>query len=193
MRPGLAGLGYAVHCPALLGHGAERRAAYPLHAFRDEVLAELDRRGLAEVVLVGHSLGAVIASMVAMAAPARVSHLVLEEMPVLRRTAEDTPPSRRRGITLAVHLMGRRQREYDRKVTREVISALRAPHPDWWSRLPAVTARTLVLTGGATSHLDQSRYALLPWANAATIEVGHRIHTKAPDRWLTAVAEFLAG
>jgi esterase len=130
VRSGLTDLGYDVHCPQLLGHGTKRRDAYPLEAFRDDILAELDHLGLTDITLVGHSLGAVIASMVAAYAPSGVNRLVLEEMPVLRRNAEDTPPSRARGTAAALHVLGRLQRDYGPRLTREVLSALRRPHPE---------------------------------------------------------------
>jgi hypothetical protein len=59
-----------------------------------------------------------------------------------------------------------------------------------------VTAPTLLLADTASSHLDQSRFGLvadvLPDATVATIDAGHRIHSRAPERRLAAVAEFLA-
>lgn len=79
--PAFEALGYRVHCPTLLGHGsAPRRRPYLLDAFRDQVLGELD--GLDRVTFVGNSLGAFVASAVAVAQPDRVERLVLEELPV---------------------------------------------------------------------------------------------------------------
>jgi pimeloyl-ACP methyl ester carboxylesterase len=81
VRPGLVGLGYRVRCLTLAGHdAAERRTAYRLQDLRDDVLKELDELGLSEVTLVGHSLGAFVATQVAM--EGRVERLVLEELPV---------------------------------------------------------------------------------------------------------------
>nr|WP_238351463.1 alpha/beta fold hydrolase [Kribbella shirazensis] len=149
--PEFQALGYRVHCPTLLGHGqAPRRRPYLLDDFRDQVLRDLD--GLGRFTIVGNSLGAFVASAVAVAAPDRVERLLLEELPV--------------------------------------------PPPAWWFGLSAVTAPALMLAGGPRSHLDQDRFALvadsMPSATVSTIAAGHRIHTRAPDRWLDAVRGFLA-
>ena len=190
-EPVRAGLGATVHCPALPGHpGGPRLAAYPLTAFRDAVLEEL--RNLDRVVLIGHSLGAFVASMVAMERPEQVERLVLEEMPVPRRSDKDEPPARKRLPGLAMRALAMTGGgKFDPVMLRDVLRELREPQPDWWAGLARITAPTLILAGGPASHLDQSRYELLaevlPEAKRATIAVGHRIHTKAPAEWLAAV------
>lgn len=195
--PGLTGLGYRVHRPPLLGHrGAERRREYPLTAFRDDVLRELDALGLDRVTLVGHSLGAFVASMVAAAQPERVTRLVLEEMPVPPRNSGDDPASRRQLGVAAMRVFGLLNRKRcDPVLFREVVTAFREPQPRWWDDLSAITAPTLVLAGGGDSHLNQSRYELLgralPGFATLTIPAGHRIHARAPERWLAAVSDFL--
>jgi hypothetical protein len=54
----------------------------------------------------------------------------------------------------------------------------------------------LLLAGGPKSHLDQTRFELvaemMPSATVRTIEAGHRIHSRQPEQWLSAVREFLA-
>ncbi|WP_370936863.1 alpha/beta fold hydrolase [Amycolatopsis sp. cg13] len=192
LRPGLAELGFRLHTPALPGHrGGARLRSYPLTSFRDEVLRSLD--GLARFTLVGHSLGAFVASMVAAEQPDRIERLVLEEMPVPPRDGDDLPPSRRRTALRALAFLRRKQ--FDPAMLRDALAGLRAPQPEWWTGLGSISAPTLILAGGPTSHLDQSRYALLEQALAeaktVTIGVGHRIHSRAPDRWLSAVTEWL--
>ncbi|WP_350277500.1 alpha/beta fold hydrolase [Kribbella sp. HUAS MG21] len=67
--PDFEALGYRVHCPTLLGHGqAPRRRAYFLDDFRDQVRRELER--LDRVTLVGNSLGAFVATALAVREPA---------------------------------------------------------------------------------------------------------------------------
>lgn len=197
LRPELINLGYRVHCPPLLGHrGAARRRSYPLNAFRDEVVSELDRRELDRVSLVGHSLGAFIASMIAAKQPDRVAQLVLEEMPVPRRSSQDQPPARRPTAGVAMRAFAFLNRgQFDPVMIRSVIAELRKPQPQWWDELPSITAPTLIIAGGNSSHLDQSRYELVaqavPAAVTVTVAAGHRIHSRAPARWLSAVTDFL--
>ena len=194
VRPGLEGLGYRVHCLTLAGHGAaERRTAYRLEGFKDDVLREIDRLG--PVTLVGHSLGAFVATQVAM--EGRVERLVLEELPVPPKDAADGPPSGKAGIGIALKVMGVLGRKrFDPKVLPDVVTELRKPQPLWWEGLARVKAPTLILAGGSRSHLDQRRYDAvakqMPEATIVTVEAGHRIHTHAPDQWLAAVKKFLA-
>lgn len=56
---------------------AELSPACDNDLFLDETLAELDRRDVHDVVLVGHSFGSLIAQMVADRRPERIGHLVI--------------------------------------------------------------------------------------------------------------------
>ncbi|GAA1578957.1 hypothetical protein GCM10009804_39300 [Kribbella hippodromi] len=193
--PAFEELGYRVHCPALLGHGpAPRKRPYRLDDFRDHLLRELD--GLDRVTFIGNSLGAFVASAIAVAEPERVERMVLEEPPVPPRDAQDGGPSLRSLPAPALLAAGwLTRRRCDPTLLRDVIADLRHPHPEWWSGLPTVTAPTLLIAGGAKSHLDQTRFPLvaaaLPAATVITIQAGHRIHSHEPERWLAAVRDFL--
>jgi pimeloyl-ACP methyl ester carboxylesterase len=116
-------------------------------------------------------------------------------MPVPPRDAQDGSPARTATGPLMRLLARLTRRSYDPVMFRQVLAELQAPQPDWWAGLPKITAPTLLLAGGAGSHLDQSRFDLvaksLPTATVTEVDAGHRIHTKAPDRWLTAVRDFL--
>ncbi|TCC26470.1 alpha/beta fold hydrolase [Kribbella speibonae] len=194
--PEFEAMGYRVHRPTLLGHGsAPRRRPYRLDDFRDQVLREL--RGLDRVTFVGNSLGAFVASAVAVAEPDRVERMVLEELPVPPRDAQDRAPTVRPMPPLALLAAGwLTRRRCDPRLLRDVIADLRRPQPEWWAGLSTIQSPTMLLAGGARSHLDQSRFGLLtnlmPSATVTTIEAGHRIHTQAPDRWLATVRTFLA-
>lgn len=99
---------YSVLAPDLRGHGeSDRPGEYSSELMRDDVLGLLDALGLAEVVLLGHSMGGVVAYLVAQEQPARVTRLVIEDVVPpfpLERTVPDRPdvpvpfdgPSRRR-------------------------------------------------------------------------------------------------
>ncbi|MZD04313.1 alpha/beta fold hydrolase, partial [Streptomyces sp. SID5785] len=77
-----------VHALDLRGHGAsDRPGSYALEAVRDDVLAYLDAAGLDRIDLVGHSMGGVVACLLAAHRPHRVRRLVLEDVPLLRPRA----------------------------------------------------------------------------------------------------------
>ncbi len=71
---------WRVYIVDLRGHGASPRALnYSFELMRDDVLALLDSLGLRHVTIIGHSLGAVLAYLAALAEPEAVRILVLEE------------------------------------------------------------------------------------------------------------------
>lgn len=63
--------------------------------------------------------------------------------------------------------------------------------------LSRLTMPTLLVAGGPTSHLDQSRFGrlLAPERDVSLVEIpaGHRVHSKAPTQFAAAVARFLVG
>ncbi|ANY09457.1 alpha/beta fold hydrolase [Pseudonocardia sp. HH130630-07] len=77
--PGLAGEGRTVHAPDLLGHGTapDAPAGSTLSDLAAPVAALLDRAGERPLHLVGFSLGALVATRVALDRPDRVAALTL--------------------------------------------------------------------------------------------------------------------
>jgi pimeloyl-ACP methyl ester carboxylesterase len=77
--PALAARGRRAVAPDLPGFGRsdKPRRAYTLDFYTDTLLALLDVLGFAEVILAGHSLGAIICHWTALRAPERVARLVL--------------------------------------------------------------------------------------------------------------------
>ena len=188
--------GMRVIAPDLRGHGGTARSgAYPLSAFADDVLGLLDALGLDQVALVGHSLGAHAAALAAQRAPHRFTALVLEDPPAPIRGDATPPPSLPAFFLLGLGSFLRRRR-FHAFAMREVIRQLRAPDPAYWDALPTITARTLVISGGPKSHVAPSDVAVvaerIPRAELATIPVGHRVHSRAPERFRDLVVPFLA-
>lgn len=73
---------------------------------------------------------------------------------------------------------------------------LNDPDPAWWAELPAITAPTLVIGGGATSPVPQQLLAKLagpvPDATLVTIVgAGQAVHRNRPAEFLAAVRPFL--
>lgn len=139
---------FRVVVPDLRGHGASGRAShYSLELMRDDVVALLDRLGLGRVDLVGHSLGGAVALLVAQEHPDRVDRLVLE----------DAPPPRPRVRPVPERPTG--PLPFDWAVVPAVVGQLNDPDPAWWDRLISITARTLFVAGGRTSHVSQDQLA----------------------------------
>jgi pimeloyl-ACP methyl ester carboxylesterase len=70
---------YHVYVPDQRGHGDSDRPAsgYTFPDFAADVIAFMDAKGLRQATIVGHSMGSFVAQHVAIAAPERVSRLVL--------------------------------------------------------------------------------------------------------------------
>lgn len=77
----LVARGHRVVVPELKGHGFSDKppeaAEYGTARMTTHLLEILDATGIARTVLVGHSMGGAVAAAAALAAPERVSHLVL--------------------------------------------------------------------------------------------------------------------
>jgi pimeloyl-ACP methyl ester carboxylesterase len=180
----------------LRGHGGSSRTpTYPLAAFRDDVLGLLDALALDRVALVGHSLGAHTASLVVREQPERITHLVLEEPPVPARAASDVHGlSSPRFLLPALSLLAIR-RGFDLKAVTSAVRQLRVPDPGWWHQLASITASTLLISGGPRSHVRPERLAEVAQAirgsRLITIPVGHRVHSRDPERFHAAVVPFL--
>jgi pimeloyl-ACP methyl ester carboxylesterase len=175
---------YRVVSVDLRGHGASPwPGRYSYRLMRDDVLALLTRLGLQEVVLVGHSLGGVVALMVAAHAPARVARLVVED--VVPPYVRDRPvPEAPDGPV-----------DFDWAVVPAIVRETNAGDPAAWDALAAITAPTLLVAGGAESHVPQELIAdaaaRIPDCQLVTIPVGHSVHATRPAEFADTVLVWL--
>ncbi|GGU75633.1 alpha/beta fold hydrolase [Lentzea flava] len=191
----LVSAGRLVIAPDLRGHGHSAWTGdYRLDSVQRDVVGVLDALDIAEFDLIGHSLGAHIAALLAGRRPDRVRKLVLEDPPPPPRSGEPRPP--KRGVALTLALQGL-LRAFDRRMVPQILTQLRAPDPAWWDGLAAIKAPTLVISGGPRSHVPlaslEELTAEIPHAELITINAGHRVHSTRPGEFRDAVLRFLGG
>ncbi|MFE0336198.1 alpha/beta fold hydrolase, partial [Streptomyces sp. NPDC058955] len=176
---------HRVYAVDLRGHGlSDRPGGYGFADFRDELGGFLKALGLTGATVVTHSMGAGAACLLAQDEPGLVGRLVLEEPPAFVPLDPPRPVAGRPEGPLA----------FDWEIVPTTDAELNAPDPAWRTRLPAITAPTLILAGGPTSHIPQEQLAgladAIPGARLVTVEAGHLIHEARPAAFLAALREF---
>ncbi|MGW6485523.1 alpha/beta fold hydrolase [Streptomyces sp. NPDC055059] len=173
-----------VYALDLRGHGrSDWPGDYSLELMQADVLRFLDALGLGPVDLIGHSMGGIVAYLLAEDHPQRVSRLILEDVPIPRPREQSTATRPDGALT------------FDWEMVLAVRRQIDVPDPRWLERLSQITAKTLVLAGGPHSHVPQDGVAELarriPGGRVVTIPVGHLIHHAAPEPFTEAVSVFL--
>ena len=174
-----------VYAPDLCGHGrSDRPGDYSVELMEADVLGFLDALRLDRVDVIGHSMGGLVAYLLAGNHPDRVSRLVLEEVAALlprKRSA----PQRAEG-----------ELPYDWEMVLAIRSQIDNPDPAWLGRLGQITAETLVIGGGPPSYVPQEWVIELarqiPNARMETIPVGHLIHKADPEAFARIASGFLS-
>jgi pimeloyl-ACP methyl ester carboxylesterase len=175
----------AVHAMDLRGHGQSGwPQQYSIEAMADDVVGLLGQITRGDPVdLVGHSLGGLVACRAAAAAPQSVRRLVLEDVGVLHPRPPDVP------IRPAGAL------RFDWRVVEQVRAQIDQPSSDWPSVLSAITAPTLVISGGAASPVTADQVAelldLVQDSRSVVVEAGHLVHAERPEEFLQALLCFL--
>jgi len=168
------------------GYGASGRAEpYSLEALRDDVFSFANALGLDRFVLMGHSMGGVVAALAAELKPDRLIALVLED---------SVPP--RDGLDIPIPPRPDNEPRFDWALVPAIFGQLAAPDPAWWKQLSLITVPALVLGGGSTSHVPQDLLAeaakQMPEGRLVTLEgAGHSAHQTQPARFLAEVTSFL--
>jgi pimeloyl-ACP methyl ester carboxylesterase len=180
----------------LRGHGGSSRTRdYPLSAYSDDIRGLMDTLAIRSAALVGHSLGGYAASVLAQREPDRVSRLVLEEPGIPGRDTEGSNGLSGPWFLLAALAGLATHSGYDRRAVASAVRQLRIPDPAWWDSLPLITAPTLLMSGGPTSHIRPRHLAeaarSIPHCSFVTIPAGHRVHSRCPEQFLAEVIPFL--
>lgn len=176
---------YRVYAPDQRGHGtSDWPGEYSFDALVADVLGFLDALGLARVVLVGHSMGGVVAHLFAGRHPERVTALVVEDPPPpvpLNRPIPTDPPAG--------------PPTYDFQARLRILRQVNAPDPAWSASVGSASVPTLVIAGGPGSHLPQAEIAAMaarfPHGRLVTIPAGHLVHTLRPAEFVATVLDFL--
>ena len=162
---------------------------------RDDLEAFADALSFDRFSLIGHSMGGTVAYLFAEKWPERLERLV----------CEDTAPPSLADASSIDSWAGDDDAEddqavgplpFDEPVWTDIIAQLRRPDPAWWSELPHISAPTLIVGGGPTSHVSQEKLAdvaaLIPDCRLVTIpEAGHVIHLTRPEEYIALLRNFL--
>ena len=170
------------------GHaGSSRPGSYRLEEMAGDALAVAGSLpGLADADsydVVGHSMGGLVALLVAATEPRRVRRLVLEDVP-LPHPRTPNPPARP---------------DADPGLDWEMVLQVRAqiddPDPGWADVARSVRCPALVVWGGPSSPMPAEDVAelarTLPAGRLVRVDAGHLVHATDPDGFLAAVRPFL--
>lgn len=174
-----------VHALDLRGHGESSHSdKYSFELMRDDVLAFLDATRIRHCVLVGHSMGGIVAVLLALAAPDRVTHLILEDASAPKPGTLSRPP--------VDHPT--EPTPFDFAVVNAIRAQLNDPDPAWWEALSELTVPTLIISG-AESPIPHEWLAdsadRIPDAVLATVTAGHEVHIEQPTAFMTELTRFL--
>lgn len=187
---------YRVYAPDLRGHGTSdwpgtepgaTAEVYAYEAMRDDLLGLLTGLGVERADVVGHSLGGIVAYLLAQEAPGVVRRLVLEDVPAPIAFDPPRPPTERPAG----------EPPCDWAMIEATDARANDPDPMWWDHMGRITMPTLVIAGGPTSGVPQDRVAVLAEriadARLVTVDAGHLVHENRPEEFLALVEAFLVG
>jgi pimeloyl-ACP methyl ester carboxylesterase len=171
----------------LRGHGSSPwPGSYALTELADDVeavAATLAAEHGRPVDLVAHSLGGLVACLLAGRRPELVHRLVLEDVPV-PHPREPRPPVRPGGVL-----------DFDWEAVTQVRVQIDAPDPRWPQWAASVVAPTLVVWGGPSSPMPADHVRQMAESVAQgrleRIDAGHLVHAHEPEAFTAAVRAFL--
>jgi 3-oxoadipate enol-lactonase len=176
---------YRLYALDLRGHGdSDWPGSYSFQLMRDDVIGLLDHLALRKVVLIGHSMGAVVAYLVTIARPDLVARLIIEDAPppfLRENPVRDKPAG-----PIA----------FDWPVVPAVLNQVSQGDPETWDLLKTINAPTLIIAGGPESHIPHAQLeataSRVPAATLLTIPAGHHIHITRPSDFAETVLTWLA-
>jgi pimeloyl-ACP methyl ester carboxylesterase len=176
---------YRVYAPDLRGHGdSDWPGDYSPRLMRDDVLGFMNELHLPVVILLGHSLGGVVAYLIAISQPGRVERLILEDIaPPYDREVPPLPARPDEPLPL----------DWDMAVSLRAQVSVRDDAA--WAGLGSITAPALLIGGGPGSHIPQELLAqaaaAMPDCTLVTIPAGHHVHRARPAEFAGTVLDWL--
>lgn len=168
------------------GHGGSARAGeYSFELMSEDLYLFANALGLERFTLLGHSMGGTVSYLFSETHPSRVERLVVEDTPPpFPYKPLDIPPEPSEPLP------------FDYLVVPSIFHQLNEPNPEWWARLSNISAPTLIVGGGSTSHIPQEKLKevseLIPNCELETIEgVGHGMHLVNLQAVLDVITRFL--
>ncbi|HZM77816.1 MAG TPA: alpha/beta hydrolase [Candidatus Limnocylindrales bacterium] len=166
------------------GHGrSQPRADYAIDSLVADVHGLLATLGLTRTVVIGHSLGGVVAYLLAARYPQLVRALVVEDAGLLYPRTP-VAPQRPDGAL-----------SFDWAAVLALRGQIDQPDPRWREQARRVTVPTLFICGGPASYIRRETITglaqVLPRAEVTTIDAGHMVHQQRPAEFAAAVSEFL--
>ena len=212
---------YRVYILDQRGHGktTQPMGGYAMQQFAADVIAFMDEMKLTKATIVGHSMGSFVAQHVAVAAPERVTRLVLEgtatsirnntvielqrEVNLLKDTAP-VPESFARDFQISIAFQPLPQEflagvvkeslNVPARVWREVMAEMLAPEAN--AELKKIKTPTLIVWGDKETIFPRSEQDLLVSALKNSVlkvypDTGHAPHWERPERFAKDLAEFI--
>lgn len=166
----------------LRGHGdSDWPGDYSFRVMCDDVIGFLDNLDLGPAVVIGHSMGGVIAYLVAIHRSDLVEKLVIEDVspPYKRDRPVPEPPADPQSL------------DFDWAVVPAIVAEVNAGNPQMWADLSKIAAPSLLIGGGSDSHIPQDKLdAAAKRINSCdllTISAGHHIHSNDPETFSRSV------
>jgi pimeloyl-ACP methyl ester carboxylesterase len=151
----------------------------------EDISGLVDVLGLASIDVIGHSLGGVVAYLLAEMRPGLVSRLIVEDVAPPFPSEPRAVPDRPDGPL-----------PFDWAMLTRVIEQMNDPDPTCWSRLGEIEAETLIIAGGSESSVSQDLLvavaAEIRHCELRTIAAGHHVHATRPDEFAAVALAFLA-
>jgi 3-oxoadipate enol-lactonase len=176
---------FQVFAVDLRGHGdSDWPGAYSCRLMADDVARLLDHLRLRAVTVLGHSLGGVVAYLLAERRPDLVARLLVEDVaPPFDRVR---PVPERPGIELP----------FDWAAALALRSEAERYDEDLWRRLSSISAPTLLIGGGPDSSVPAEMLEAvaerIPRCELVEIPAGHYVHRGRPEEFLEVVLDWLA-